>query len=358
VVDLPPPQMTASATLPASGRLLELVESMAGQPVLMLVDLVADRFISGVPKRISREAPVLILSFEGERLAPGGGANAVANVAALGGQPLVLGMVGRDESGSGLLRALTDLGVWIDGVHIREGYRTPTKVRILGGGRHGIKQQIVRYDIEETLVLTAEERVAFTASLSRWAQAPGPARVAVLSDYGYGAVDPSLLPAIRSALAPGGAVVCDSRYRLQQFRLDGATPNEEEAEALLGGSLEDARGLEESGQALRERLGARFLLLTRGSRGMSLFLPGEAVHLPVSGTDQVADVTGAGDTVIGTFALALAAGATPLEAALLSNYAGGIVVMKMGTATLTPEELQRAIRTDRRPVEELRWVKC
>ena len=152
-------------------------------------------------------------------------------------------------------------------------------------------------------------------------------------------------------------LVADSRHRLGEFLgLDGATPNEEEAEALLGASIDDDRDrLERAGRTLREELGARFLLITRGSRGMSLFRPEASAHLPVSGTDQVADVTGAGDTVIGTFALALAAGADPLEAALLANYAGGVVVMKMGTATCSPEELKRAVESDRRPLEEMRW---
>src|SRR5262249_43239838 len=147
-----------------------------------------------------------------------------------------------------------------------------------------------------------------------------------------------------------------------EFRgLDGATPNEEEAEALLGETINDDPGrLLEGGRRLLERLAARFLLITRGSRGMSLFggsTGGRTAHLPVHGTDQVADVTGAGDTVIGAFALGLAAGATPLEAALLANYAGGVVVMKMGTATLSPEELKRAIRSDPHPLEELRWAR-
>jgi rfaE bifunctional protein kinase chain/domain len=140
--------------------------------------------------------------------------------------------------------------------------------------------------------------------------------------------------------------------------LDGATPNEEEAEALLGGSInDDPERLEEAGRRLRARLGARFLLITRGSRGMSLFEDGLSTHLPVYGTDQVADVTGAGDTVIGTFALALAAGASPLEASLLANYAGGVVVMKMGTATLTPGQLGHAVVSDQRPLAEVRWVR-
>ena len=348
--------MVEARRLPTTERLLELVDGMAGQPVVMVVDLVADRFIQGVPKRISREAPVLILAYQGERLAPGGGANAVANVAALGGRPLPVGVVGDDASGRELVAALAELGVETGGILTRAGYRTPTKVRILGGGKHSIKQQIVRYDIEDTLALTAGERDRFAERLAGWA---GEARVAILSDYGYGAVDPALLPAVRRALGPEAVLVGDSRYRLAEFAgLDGATPNEEEAEALLGADIDDDPDrLEEGGRRLLSRLAARFLLITRGSRGMSLFEPEGSAHLPVHGTDQVADVTGAGDTVIGAFALALAAGAAPLEAAILADYAGGVVVMKMGTATLSPGELEQAVARDPRPLTELRWAR-
>jgi rfaE bifunctional protein kinase chain/domain len=343
---------------PTPEQLLGLIDAMAGQPVVMLVDLVADLFITGTPKRISREAPVLILSYESERLVPGGGANAVANVAALGGRPLPLGIVGDDAHGRGLLDALRERGVETGGVLVRPGYRTPTKVRILGGGRHAIKQQIVRYDIEQTLELTDQERDRFASSLKSWDREP---RVAILSDYGYGSVVPEMLPLLRSALGSDATLLCDSRYRLGEFQgLDGATPNQEEAETLLGSGLGDHDGhdrLEAGGRALRERLGSRFLLITQGSRGMSLFEDGGSAHLPVHGTDQVADVTGAGDTVIGTFALAIAAGATPLEAALLADYAGGVVVMKMGTATLTRDELRHAILSDSRPLEEIRWAR-
>jgi rfaE bifunctional protein kinase chain/domain len=347
--------MSEREILPTTDRLLSLVDALAGQPVVMLVDMVADLFITGAPKRISREAPVLILSYQGERLAPGGGANAVANVAALGGEPLPLGIVGDDASGERLVAALAALGITTAGLLVRRGFKTPTKVRILGGGRHQVKQQIVRYDIEDTLELAAEDLARFGAVLDGWR---GRARVAILSDYGYGTVDPALLGPVRAALGPGATVVGDSRYRLAAFAgLDGATPNEEEAEALLGTRIEDdAQRLEEGGRRLLERLGTRFLLVTRGSRGMSLFQACWTAHLPVAGTDQVADVTGAGDTVIGTFAVALAAGASPLEAALLSNYAGSVVVMKAGTATVSPHELRRAVQNDRRPLEELRWV--
>lgn len=353
--------MAAAETLPTPERLLALVDGMAGRPVVLLVDLVADRFITGTPKRISREAPVLILSYQGETLTPGGGANAVANVAALGGRPLPLGVVGDDPSGRELIDALSKLGVETAGILTRPGYRTPTKVRILGGGKHSIKQQIVRYDVEDHITLSGEERRAFASRLAGWAGSEATrAGVAILSDYGYGTVEPGLLLNVRAALGPEATLVGDSRYRLGEFAgLDGATPNEEEAEALLGETIDDDPGrLDAGGKRLLARLASRFLLITRGSRGMSLFRScGPAAHLPVHGTDQVADVTGAGDTVIGAFALGLAAGATPLEAALLANYAGGVVVMKMGTATLSPEELKRAIRSDPRPVEELRWAR-
>lgn len=348
-----------ASTVPSPERLLDLIDAMAGRPVVLVADLVVDRFLTGTPKRISREAPVLILSYQGERIAPGGGANAAANVIALGGRPLLLGAVGDDANGADLLADLSARGIDTAGVLVRPGYRTPTKVRILGGGRHSIKQQIVRYDIEDTLVLTDADRARFVARLETWRAEGGEGlSTAILSDYGYGTVEPGFLPLLRAALGPLSTLLCDSRYRLGDYRgLDGATPNEEEAEALLGRPIEDApEPLGLAGKHLRETLGAGFLLVTRGSRGMSLFEAAGASHLPVHGTDQVADVTGAGDTVIGTFALALAARATPLEAALLANYAGGIVVMKMGTATLSRDELALAVRSDRRPIEGLRWA--
>ena len=346
--------MTENPALPSRARLLELVDGMAGRPVIMMVDLVADRFVTGTPKRISREAPVLILRHEREEFIPGGGANAVANVRALGGEPLPVGVVGDDESGRRLLETLAERGVETGGIAVRPGYRTPTKTRILGGGRHAIKQQIVRYDIEDCLELGEEDVERFTRTLTGWRER---STVAVLSDYGYGAVPPELTAAVRGVLAAPALVLADSRYRLHEFQgLDGATPNEEEAEALLGEPMsDDPETFRQSGRLLRERLASRFLLVTRGSEGMSLFLDHGCLHLPVHGSEQVADVTGAGDTVIGAFALALAAGAAPPEAALLANYAGGLVVMKAGTATISPQELRDAVGSDHVTLEASRW---
>lgn len=344
--------MTQRSEVPSEARLLALIDAMAGQQVVMAVDLVLDRYILGTPKRISREAPVLILAHEGERSVPGGGANAVANVAALDGRPLPIGVVGDDPCGAELLAHFRALGVPLDAVVTRRGYRTPTKTRVLAGARHSLKQQVVRFDVEDTVELGEADLAQMVAGV------PADSTLAVLSDYGYGGVVPALAAALRMRLGRGATLLCDSRYRLAEFHdLDGATPNLEEAEALLGERFpEEIDALAAAGGRARARLGARFLLVTRGSRGMSLFSAEGSAHLPVHGTDQVADVTGAGDTVIGTFALAMAAGASPVEATVLANYAGGVVVQKMGTATLTRDELRLAVRTDPHPREALRWV--
>ncbi len=295
---------------------------------------------------------MLILRHERDDFVPGGGANAVANVAALGGRPLPLGAVGDDESGRALTAAFAAMGVATDGIATADGYRTPTKVRILGGGKHSIKQQIVRYDVEDRIGAEVDLAAMQEGALAAW---KGRARVAVLSDYGYGAVTPARVAELRPALAADAIVLCDSRYRLCEYAgVDGATPNEEEAEAIAGTTFDDDDTLEAAGHRLRRQLGARFVLITRGSLGMSLFEDGRVAHIPIHGSDQVADVTGAGDTVIGAFALALAAGASPLEAALLANYAGGIVVHKLGTATAGPDELAAAL-ADRAPLDGLRW---
>jgi rfaE bifunctional protein kinase chain/domain len=344
------PAVPPRSRAPDQARLLALIDGFAEQPVLVLGDLVVDRFIRGTPKRISREAPVLILRHDGEDLVPGGGGNAVANLRALGGRPLPVGIVGDDQPGAALLELFSSRGIPIDGILVRPGYRTACKTRVLAGARHAIKQQIVRFDIEDPCPLSGAERVELERRLDERARR---SRVFVLSDYGLGAADPEL--AARLAGRAGLLRIADSRYRLAELvGLDGATPNEEELEALEG----EEGSILERGRRLRSRMRAGFLLLTRGSNGMILFEDEQTVSIPVHGTDQVADVTGAGDTVLGTFALAAAAGATPLEAALLANYAGGVVVMKTGTATLGRDELRDAVRRDTGPLEELRWERC
>ena len=350
-----------AASLITTERLLELTANLPNQSVVILADLVADRFLYGTPRRVSREAPVLILEHESEQLIPGGGANAAANVAALGGRAHLVGRLGTDGAGDQLLEALKARGVLgggASGICRTDALLTPTKTRILGGAPNTLKQQIVRYDTGAFTPPEAPELERLSEALKQTVAASS-ASVGLMSDYHYGCVEPKLLPGFRNALGKSSTLLLDSRYRLSNFSgFDGATPNLEEAEALLGARLERDDDLAAAGPRLLEQLGSRFLLITLGSRGMALFEreKNSAIsrhRIQAAGGNQVTDVTGAGDTVIGTLALALAAGATTLEAVLLANYAGGVVVMKPGTATLDPTELRSAVQAHPEVLETL-----
>lgn len=329
-------------------RLLQLTGAMRGKLIVVYGDVVADRFIYGTPKRISREAPILILRQYRDDILLGGAGNAINNILSLGGLPIPVSVVGDDAAGNTLLEKLTAQGIDCGGVLRVQRYKTPTKVRILGGMPHAARQQIVRYDIEDHVDLTEQETNQFSSLLR---DQIGVCHAALISDYGYGVVTPSLAANL-SGSSKGKPVTLDSRYNLLRYPgVTAATPNEEEAAAAAGVSLwdDDDGGADLKGvaEALQQGLDSEAILITRGSRGMALFERGrEPLLIPVFGTDQVADVTGAGDTVIATFTLALAAGASYAEAAKLANYAGGIVVMKMGTATASNEELRHAIERD------------
>jgi rfaE bifunctional protein kinase chain/domain len=328
-------------------RLIALLPALAGRRIAVAGDYVLDRFVFGHPKRVSREAPVVILRYFKEESLPGGAGNTAANIRSLGGVPLPVGATGDDPEGRALRELLQARGIDTSGLAVVSSYPTPTKTRILGGGPHSIKQQIVRYDREGSLPADLDWESLFERHLLA---AATDADGAVLSDYGYGMVSPGAVPVVRRALKPGAPLLVDSRHRTTEYAgVDAATPNEEELEEAVGGPLGDStEKLSAAAAVVLKALQCRSLLVTRGSRGMALFEDnGPPTLIPVHGTDQVADVTGAGDTVLAAFALGLAAGASPLEAALLANFAGGIVVMKMGTATVTPEELRDAIASDR-----------
>ena len=329
-------------------RLLQLAGAMRGKLIVVYGDIVADRFVYGTPKRISREAPVLILRQYRDDILLGGGGNAINNILSLGGLPIPVSVVGNDAEGRALIEKLTSQGIDCGGVLRVDRYKTPTKVRILGGMPHASRQQIVRYDIEDHVELTEQETNQFAWMLRDQIAI---CHAALISDYGYGVVTPALAGNL-TGYARGKPVTLDSRYDLLKYPdVTAATPNEEEAAAAAGISLwEEGNGdnVKFVGDTLQQSLDCEAILVTRGSRGMALFERNgkEPLFIPVSGTDQVADVTGAGDTVIATFTLALAAGASYAEAAKLANYAGGIVVMKMGTATVSNDELHHAIERD------------
>jgi rfaE bifunctional protein kinase chain/domain len=328
-------------------RLLQLTEAMKGKLVVVYGDIVADRFIYGTPKRISREAPVLILKQYRDDVLLGGAGNAINNIYSLGAQPVPVSVLGTDPAADTLVTQLTAQRIECGGILRTSRYNTPTKVRILGGMPHSSRQQIVRYDIEDKFVMTDDEAARFSSIL---AEAIATSDAALISDYGYGVVRPRVVDALTQRAA-GKAVTLDSRYELLHYRgVTAATPNEEEAAAAAGTSLwnGEEEKIGDVARKLRQELDSDAVLITRGSRGMALLErnSAEPLLIPVSGTDQVADVTGAGDTVIATFTLALAAGASFAEAAKLANYAGGIVVMKMGTATVSNDELAHAIQRD------------
>jgi D-glycero-beta-D-manno-heptose-7-phosphate kinase len=332
-----------------AGRLLSLVDEFPSATVTVFGDLIVDEFIYGELSRVSREAPVLILDYDSTEIVPGGAGNAASNVAALGGSPIAVGVAGRDETGR---RVLEKMRGHVDVRHVvRPGnYRTPTKTRILAGGVHSAKQQVVRIDRATRSSIGDADRRAIESRLLRAAAA---STALLVSDYGSGLVTPAAVARARRKLRARGrsrpVVLIDSRYSLLRFRgMTACTPNESEVEHLFGIRIADnARVLERAGRELLARTRARAVLVTRGSRGMALFEPDRpTVHVAIFGSDQIADVTGAGDTVIATMTLALAAGGTCEEAARLANYAGGLVVMKRGTATVSADELRQAILTD------------
>lgn len=322
--------------------LLDVIERFSGARAILYGDLVLDRFILGTPKRISREAPVIILRHERQEDVAGGGANALANLASLGVRVQPIGVVGDDEPGQALRDLLDRQGVDTAGIITVSEFRTPTKVRILGGGASSLKHQVARYDIEDHL---SDDGSWTTILADTLAAAAREADAIAVSDYGYGTVTPKILSAIENSRKPNCLTCLDSRYRTGVFPgIDGATPNLGELEAWAGKALEDDAAVSEAAEGLRQNLNAQFVLATRGNRGMTLAEKDHSVvHIPVFGTDEVADVTGAGDTVLAVLVASLAAGATPGEAAVLANIAGGLVVMKLGTATVNADELSRAV---------------
>jgi len=324
-------------------RLHALIDRFPQQRLVVFGDLIADEFVYGRVARVSREAPVLILEYDSTEIIPGGAGNAANNVATLGGQVTLVGLAGRDEAGRRLVASLPR-NVSRDRIVRPAGYQTPVKTRILAGGIHSAKQQIVRIDRLIDAPNDAHRRAVERAASAAVRRADA----VLVSDYGSGLVVPAFVRGLAAAMRARRAVpmLVDSRYALTDYaRLTGCTPNESEVEQLLGVRIDDRpRVLERAGRALLARTKMQAVLITRGSRGMALFQPGKpTVHIPIHGTDQIVDVTGAGDTVMATMTLSLAAGGTFEEAARLANVAGGLVVMKRGTATVSSAELKAAV---------------
>jgi rfaE bifunctional protein kinase chain/domain len=336
-------------------RLLGLLHGFSGRRVAVIGDLIADEFIYGRVTRVSREAPVLILQYDSTDVLPGGAGNAANNAAALGARASLVAFAGRDDAGKRLLDKLRRIDT--KGVFRPRGFLTPVKTRILAGGVHSAKQQIVRIDRAVSTDWDPKTRANFARAALKVA---ADCDAVLMSDYGTGLLTPELASALSRKVAARTRrrpvpILVDSRYDLLRYRgLTACTPNESEVEQMLDVRIGDnLRVLERAGRELLKRTRMNAVLITRGSRGMALFEPGRpTIHIPIYGSDEVADVTGAGDTVIATMTLAVAAGGSFYEAARLANYAGGLVVMKRGTATVLPDELRAAIKSDHGEVEK------
>ncbi|HEX8285955.1 MAG TPA: PfkB family carbohydrate kinase [Pyrinomonadaceae bacterium] len=340
----------------SGGRLAALVRAFEGRRVLVLGDLIADQFVSGEISRVSREAPVMILRHERTETVPGGAANCALNLATLGARAAIVGVVGEDEAGRELLGRLTAAGVDCGGVVVAPELRTTTKVRILAGHAHSPRQQVVRLDYEGK---TLKDGALLGRLAENVKSAFDGAGAAVVSDYNYGVACGATVAALREAAASatsatsetargGIPVLVDSRFRLREFAgLTSATPNEDEVEQVAGRRFDSADELAEEGERLRAALGYRALLITRGKHGMVLLEEGaDPLNLAAVGSHGAVDVTGAGDTVIAAYALALASGANYGDAARLANHAGGVVVLKSGTASVSPAELLASVEQE------------
>ncbi len=325
------------------GRLREVLQRFPERRILVVGDAIADQFVYGEISRVSREAPVFIIRHEQTETLPGGAANCAANLASLGAKVSLVSVVGEDEAGRNLLQKLESAKVRCDSIITSTSVQTTTKVRILAGQSHSTRQQIVRVDYEANVPDDAELRARLRRQVEERANQ---ADAIVISDYNYGVADDQLSTLLRKIANDRNIpVLVDSRFRLLGFAgFTSATPNEAEVAQLLGEQQSSPDRLATSGEELRQQLGYRALLITRGGRGMMLFEENSSpLYLEAIGAHEPVDVTGAGDTVIATYALALSSDASFADAARLANYAGGLVVMKRGTASITADELEHSI---------------
>ena len=326
-----------------SRNLVHYIDQFQNQKIMIIGDMVADVYLEGKIARISREAPVLILEHSHEIVVPGGAANAVHNAAALGGQVYAVGVVGQDNAGEQLSHSLRDKRANTDGLFIDASRSTITKTRIMAGGQATVRQQIVRIDREskEPLDTTIEQMLlTYIEATIRTMSA------VIISDYGSMTISPAIREQVISACSRAGIPsIVDSRYNIMAYEgIRLVKQNESEAAAATGLKMLNGSQLQQAAELMLARLKAEVILITQGPDGMTLFnRNGTQTHIPVTNMSEVYDVTGAGDTVVATMMLALAAGADYVEAACLANFAAGVVVRKPGTATTTAQELKVAI---------------
>jgi len=327
-----------------SARLISLIDRFPLLRIAVWGDFILDEYLYGFTRRISREAPVMIISYRSREFSLGGAGNAALNLSALGVGVAAVGVVGSDEGGREVRRLLSRAGISDRSVFTEKNFPTPLKTRILAGEENTKKQQVLRIDREGEVPEKKSLQARLEASLKK---AAASCDALLVSDYHYRTVSETVYGAARDAFqAAGVPVTVDSRFRLIRFKgCTVAAPNEPEVESQLKTHPgADRSDFVSTGRTLLRKLQSPALLITRGSKGMALFERGKPPYfLPVFGSTDIVDVTGAGDTVIAVFTAALAAGASFRDAARLANFAGGLVVMKKGTAVVRSPELKHAV---------------
>lgn len=326
-----------------SHRLVKIVKAMKGAPIVIVGDLVADRYIYGTAGRISREAPVPIIDIEGEEIRPGGAANTAANLASMGAKVIAVGVVGNDTHGRSLIEVLKKKGVDTSGVIKAKDRPTITKTRVMAGDLHAKRQQVIRIDRGLRTPLnqnTAREIAKLLKKNVRKAAA------VALSDYGFGIAHESVLKVLREA-ATSIPVVADSRFLLARMQgMTAVTPNEPECEAVLSVKISDEKDLHKCGAELLKKLRCRYAIITRGNKGMALYQHQKKPFLiPIAKKREAVDVTGAGDTVVAAFTLGMAVGAAPEDAVFIANHAAGVAVLRSGAVAVTAGEIIESLTT-------------
>ncbi len=318
--------------------LLEIVQQFAQTSLMVIGDIALDEFVTGETERISREAPVVIVRHEQTKQVLGGGGNTMANLATLGAKVLAVGRIGKDYYGQAVLQCLEEKEIAIEGIFSLPHFTTTAKTRIAAHARQSVTQQIVRIDRKEKQPFVAPDAAEMAAFIST--NRPK-VKAIVCADYGEGVLEKTVL----EAALQHELVIVDAQKDL--FRYKGATiftPNLPEAEQAVGYFIADEKTLFQAGNDLLQLTEAKYILITQGEKGMTLFEKGEneviMSHIPAFNQRQVFDVTGAGDTVTAVLALALSLNATAWQAAVLGNLAASVVVQTFGTATITQEELR------------------
>jgi rfaE bifunctional protein kinase chain/domain len=308
--------------------------------IVIVGDLVADQFLRGTIARVSREAPVFILRHDETETFPGGAANAAVNVAALGSAVSLVGLIGADKNGDALVAKLNEQNVNSSFVISSDKLQTTTKVRVLAAQHYAPRQQVIRIDYENRTPIDEETKNQLSENLIG---ASENADAIIFSDYNYGVADTTVYETARRIAAERKIpLLIDSRFRLSDFpNATTATPNQEEVEQILGENFTD-----DDCESLRRKLGFQALLVTCGNQGMLLVEKDKKpLRIEAVGAKEPVDVTGAGDTVIAVYGLGLACGLSFAESARAANAAGGIVVMKKGTATVSAQELLASLQS-------------